>query len=315
MKKKDKTVILQRIGNVLTIAAVIFLIRYVCRLQIDWSLFISGRLLLPVILCLIVYILAITFLGSAWCMILECTSSMKVRFRMGVPVYLKANMGKYIPGNVFHYVERNLFAARIGIGQAQVAISSVIEIIGQLLSALLLSLLFLRGRISSAITFISSKCTSIVLLIVAAVILIIAVIGIIFSKRANIEGILMTMKNVHNRPLYLLTFCIYILTHLLLSASVALLVYSVIDNHMGYNGGQVMGAYIAGWTAGFVVPGAPGGIGVRELVITMLLSGTPYEKSIVPAVLIHRFVSVVGDLIAYVISVLYMRLKFDKEEK
>jgi len=56
------------------------------------------------------------------------------------------------------------------------------------------------------------------------------------------------------------------------------------------------GAYVSAWLAGFVTPGAPAGIGVRELVLLFLLGGRVEKADLLLAVVLARVVTVCGDL-------------------
>ena len=58
------------------------------------------------------------------------------------------------------------------------------------------------------------------------------------------------------------------------------------------------------WLLGFVVPGAPAGLGVREAVLIAMLSGVASEPDAVLATLIFRFVNVAGDLLFFGSAVL-----------
>ena len=58
----------------------------------------------------------------------------------------------------------------------------------------------------------------------------------------------------------------------------------------------LMGGYLFGWAAGCVIPGAPGGIGVREAVTVVILSASFDQKIILEAILLYRFVNVLGDI-------------------
>jgi uncharacterized membrane protein YbhN (UPF0104 family) len=58
-------------------------------------------------------------------------------------------------------------------------------------------------------------------------------------------------------------------------------------------------AYLRAWLTGFAVPGAPGGLGVRESVLVLLLSGAD-DAMAAPALglgLGMRLVSTLGDVI------------------
>jgi hypothetical protein len=49
----------------------------------------------------------------------------------------------------------------------------------------------------------------------------------------------------------------------------------VVDNWA--TGFIVMGSYVIAWLAGFVTPGAPAGIGVREAVLVILLATASHQ--------------------------------------
>ena len=64
------------------------------------------------------------------------------------------------------------------------------------------------------------------------------------------------------------------------------------------------GAYIIAWLAGFITPGAPAGLGIREMVLLLLLKGFVNEADLLMAVLSGRLITVTGDLLFFVSSFL-----------
>jgi len=62
------------------------------------------------------------------------------------------------------------------------------------------------------------------------------------------------------------------------------------------------GAYVLAWLAGFITPGAPAGIGVRELVLLFLLKGAIAEADLIFIVLLGRMVTVLGDSLFFLYS-------------
>lgn len=66
---------------------------------------------------------------------------------------------------------------------------------------------------------------------------------------------------------------------------------------------KIIGAYSVSWIIGFLTPGAPGGIGVREAVISLLLKGSATSIDlIIIAVVITRIVSIMGDIMGVLIA-------------
>ena len=66
---------------------------------------------------------------------------------------------------------------------------------------------------------------------------------------------------------------------------------------------SIGGAYIVAWLIGFVTPGAPAGMGVREAVLLHLLAGLVPENGLLIIVLLARLASVIGDLLVFFVAV------------
>jgi uncharacterized membrane protein YbhN (UPF0104 family) len=64
------------------------------------------------------------------------------------------------------------------------------------------------------------------------------------------------------------------------------------------------GAFLFAWIIGFVTPGAPGGIGIREGVM-LFVCGDQYADRIVLFVLVMRIASVFADVLAFLIGKIY----------
>lgn len=61
-------------------------------------------------------------------------------------------------------------------------------------------------------------------------------------------------------------------------------------------GPPLAGAYVLAWLVGLVTPGAPAGVGVRELMLLLLLKGVVMEADLLLVVTMGRLITVVGDL-------------------
>ena len=85
------------------------------------------------------------------------------------------------------------------------------------------------------------------------------------------------------------------------------------ENFFSY--GTVIGAFLLSWMVGFIVPGAPGGIGIREAVITFLLSKSVSQESVVVSIVIYRFITTIGDLIGFMIAILLEKQNFPSRKQ
>ena len=75
---------------------------------------------------------------------------------------------------------------------------------------------------------------------------------------------------------------------------------------------QFLGAYLFSWIVGFITPGSPGGIGIREAVM-MLICGTFLDTpSIVLYAVMMRLASTCADIVAFGIGAGYQRIQQKK---
>ncbi len=70
------------------------------------------------------------------------------------------------------------------------------------------------------------------------------------------------------------------------------------------------GVYILAWLVGYVTIGAPGGIGVKEAIMLLLLSAIMLEKDILLIAVVLRLCNVLGDLLSFILNKI-----FNKQEK
>jgi uncharacterized membrane protein YbhN (UPF0104 family) len=77
----------------------------------------------------------------------------------------------------------------------------------------------------------------------------------------------------------------------------------------------ICGAFVITWLAGSVTPGAPAGIGVRELVLLFLLKGLVLESDLLLAVLLSRVVTVAGDVLFFLAALCFLSRESGYEQK
>ena len=62
-----------------------------------------------------------------------------------------------------------------------------------------------------------------------------------------------------------------------------------------------LAAFSLAWVIGLVIPAAPGGIGIFESIILLLLSNTVSDPPLISALLFYRFSSTMADCIMLII--------------
>ena len=234
----------------------------------------------------VVYALTSLPLAWAWWMALgalgDCLSWGRI-WRL----YARTQIAKYLPGNVFHFAARHIAAREEGAKDAVLAIAAGLEIGMLLLSAAALSLLALDHLLS----FFGQLPWITLLVLLAA--------GALTSGAALIlwrETIAAKTTKWHWRQLALaqLGYGVFILMSALLFVGACLLA-GADRGTIVKNLPVLMGGYACSWASGFIVPGAPGGLGIREAALVALLGATVGESTIVLAAVMSRMISTLGD--------------------
>lgn len=177
-------------------------------------------------------------------------------------IYGQGVLMKYLPGSVFQYVGRQIGGAREGIAAGQLVKSSAIEI----------GLHVIASAGVAAVCFLVWQGATV------------AALG-----GAVLVGVFLLSRHPIVRALgwQIAGFGGFAIAAVLVGAAVLPVDADVI---------QFAGIFLLAWLAGFVVPVAPGGLGVREAALIALAGGSMPMASVLAATLALRIASVIGDL-------------------
>ena len=237
-----------------------------------------------------VYGLANLMLAQAWQKILK-HFGVSVAVPWAIWAYGVSQIAKYIPGNIFHLAGRQALGAAAGLPQWPLAKSTLWEL-GLIASAGTILGLLVLPLLTEYVT----PSGNLVLFVSISVLT------------------LIVFKHIYSREIVLAFF--YYLGFLLISG---ILFIGLIELFSARTAEievkdwlPLIGAYVVAWLAGFITPGAPAGIGVRELVLLFLLKGILGETELLMAVAIGRLVTSSGDGLFFIASSIYGRRFFSK---
>jgi hypothetical protein len=74
----------------------------------------------------------------------------------------------------------------------------------------------------------------------------------------------------------------------------------------------IIGVYSLSWIIGFITPGAPAGLGIREAIMSAMLFGVIQENLVITAVLLFRIVTILGDVLGFIIALRFKNILFLK---
>ena len=254
----------------------------------------ANPVLLGVVLAFsVVYAISGFSLALGWWLILHSRAQAKscLPWATAWRTYGKTQIAKYIPGNIFHFTGRHFVSASEGVPHALLIATTTLEISMMLIAAALISLLAVRDDID----LITSFGSYVPLTIGVAAILAASVSLFYLSRRLDVRALLDGM-----RWQMLLGAQLSYLVFFLTSATLFLsLLRFGSENGSASYGPVVFGSYSIAWAIGFLVPGAPAGMGVREAMLVTLLSGLLSEKTVLIAALLFRVITTLGDVLFF----------------
>lgn len=177
-------------------------------------------------------------------------------------IYGRGVLMKYLPGSVFQYVSRQFGGAGAGLEHKQLAKASVTEI----------------GLHVAASMSVAAGCMAFAIQPMA---------GVAAGAAITVAALTVRRPLARALALQLLAFGGF-------AAAAAVIGAAVLP--AGAALAQFAAVFLLAWLAGFVIPVAPGGLGVREAALLALGAGTADAPALLAAVLALRIGSILGDL-------------------
>lgn len=236
--------------------------------------------------------------GWAWGLLLRGLGSDLPR-RSAILVVLRANVAKYLPGNVAHYAGRALLARQAGVPAPTVLTSLGLEAGLTVGSGLLLAAVIAPRALGAWLAAASASA----ILLASALLTAAAIAGGVALARAY-RTYRATAAEDRERPAAVArrlgtALGLYVLNFLLLGAGLTALATGGIGAPSD-SWFFLTGALAVAWIAGFVVPGSPGGVGVREAVLVAELSPEMGAAGALGVALLLRLATVAGDVVAFI---------------
>lgn len=267
--------LLHRGGTLLAIAGIVFvaLRLYDQAGQIDLAR-LDWRIGSAIIGLALVYALTNGMLALAWWHLLD-RGGVRTTRRRAITIYGRSQIVKYVPGNIMHLAGRQAMGMAAGLPGWPLMKSAawelgLISIAGALFGCLVLPWLVTGFSVTSSL-----------------VLFLVAVLGST-ATLWRFLGAQVARALVWQTIFLLISGSLFAALATLLGAGTEISVLPLL-----------VGAYVLAWLVGLVTPGAPAGVGVRELVLILLMNGVIGEVELLLAVVLSRLVTVGGDLVFF----------------
>lgn len=199
-----------------------------------------------------------------------------------IRVYGLSQLAKYVPGNIFHLAGRQAIGMATGASSGVMAKSILWE----------LGLIAFAGMVYGwlVLPLLVPEFPSL-----ASILLLLATVWIVAHQLRRFIGVRVAVS------------FIWQMLFLAVSGVVFLILLDTYTHDSEFKPRTwllVGGAYVIAWLVGLVTPGAPAGVGVRELVLLLLLRGIATDADLLVAILLGRVVTLVGDALFFMMSFL-----------
>lgn len=214
-----------------------------------------------------------------------------------IQVYLKTNIAKYLPGNVWHHYGRILAAKNANVSTSAATLSVLLESLLMAAAALII-IISLGGTFSGTNVNLITQ--------IAQLLCLLGVLCVVHPRFLNLAiGFLQRLKtknDITNDSTTSVSVGRYPLKPLLgelgflglRSIGFILTMFALSP----LNWSQIpllIGAFSFAWLLGFVVPGAPGGLGVFEVTAIAALQNHFPSGVVISAIALYRLISILSE--------------------
>ncbi len=265
--------------------------------------------ILVIVFGVALYVGAILIWGAGWVVLLRAVGN-KSGWLTGFIVIGISQIAKYVPGNIVHHFGRVALSNSYGWRPSRVVLTMALEmcwLIAASSACAILALALSDARGPADIYNLSTQ--NVALLMFAAMALPLVVLFGLRLWGSHLVGVPSEPGELQlpDTVTSLLNFLSHFVNFLLQGAILVLLASVLIDVPFD-SYWLATGAFALAWVVGFIAPGVPAGLGVREAI---LVTGLALDTSMGSAIALaagHRAVTIIGDAVVLAIALALRRL-------
>lgn len=235
----------------------------------------------------IIYGASLFLLAAAWHAVLVFVGAGPPGQIHSMRAYATAQLAKYVPGNVFHLVGRHMIHRSAGMPDKRLAVAALVEALVMLAAASTVVVVSLLVDLPAW----SWPAWP----VVAALALVAVAAARLLRGRAVVA---------------LFAAFLACLVFFAIMGGIIALIVAMLGGALSWGAGR---GGVAAWIAGFVTPGAPGGLGVREATMVLLGGGGVPEQVLIVAAGLFRLVTFAGDVVCFALGRLVLRERIGAE--
>jgi len=270
--------------------------------QIYWNFFALINFLEAITLSAIVTLIG----GYAWFLLLRASGEPATTIDALV-IFSLAQFARYIPGNIAHHAGRIALSKMRGFEIPRVLFTMTLEIGWLIVAASILAVFWLMYMSNNLFRYASALPIIFQLFIAISIAIAFPLFArwVLIHWRPGPLNKFFGHATVNTPPISILICCLflYVLSFVLMGIASDILakgLFGVKDHHVGL----LTGTFAIAWVAGFLAPGAPAGLGVREVILLKILDhfyGTGVAAGITVSL---RVITLIADCLIFSVALM-----------
>lgn len=235
-----------------------------------------------------VYALILQLIGAAWYSLIVSVDGSSLKRSSFLAIFNRTQIYKYLPSNVLHMVGRFTLGINAGATKKALAFAQIGELSIMAFAAAVVSSTLAFPVVTHALNRYGFDTSSLIIGLI---------IGLFFVFVSTFLLLRFRMVRIGRRAFFasMKAFFFYTLFFIGNGWLIVLLLLSL-NESIAHNAMELIGIGTAAWLIGFVIPGAPGGLGIREAVLITGLASIGITPTTATGVALgNRLVTVLGD--------------------
>ena len=297
------------IGLIVGVIAMVFFVVYAAEILRgeDLSRYTTFSAMLGIVIAAFVYALIIPISAWAWGKLLSDAGTPRSWRELGMIMAI-TQMAKYLPGNIGQHIGRAAMSLSRGIGTRPFAVTVLIETVLALFAALLVGLV---GAGLSQTGLVTLFRGSEVVLALAVGVGCAMMLGLGVSRRwlpyllrryAPVYADMQWLICLPRRTTLFLSLAAYSLNYILIGAGLVIMARLILPEVTTHDAMLLTSSFALAWVAGFFTPGAPAGLGVREVIMLGMISANYSGSDGILLILALRISTTLGDGLCFLIG-------------
>lgn len=308
--------LLKALGILLALAASAYFVLYAHKALAgkDLSALLNSKVMLAGTCLTLLYTLSIVTTAIAWTRLLRAMHQ-PARFGRLLPILATTQFGKYLPGNVAQHIGRIALVRSIGVQLPAAVFSVAYELLLALVASAHIGALTLLWSPPAAL--LAWQITEYRLpLLVAITAFAVAALWLAprfavwlgrlrAGHRSELDS---ASSRLHLDPVTVVAcYALYASSFAIIGTGLWLVAHALADPTVHVPGVLFfIGAFASSWILGFIAPGAPAGLGIREAILSAWLSGVLAPADVVLVVVSLRIATTLGDLLNFAWGSVFM---------